>query len=110
MGGRDEAKECRGGVLIDMPFVQADDIAHIYYWWDDDAEKYEYAGGFSKPTFTTGPLEGSGRVLYVAIQFVDGSRSQVAPYLRLVQVPADNWESIGPLDSERSDLTAPLQR
>ena len=106
----DEVKECLGGVLCDMPFVQADDIAHIYYWWDDDAEKYEYAGGFSKPTFTTGPLAGSGRVLYVAIQFVDGSRSQVAPYLRLVQVPAENWESIGPLDSERSDLAAPLGR
>lgn len=103
-------KKVLAGTVIDFPHVQSDDDVYVYHWWDSDASRV-YKNQIKGSHAVLRKLEGEGRVLYMALQFVDGSRDEVAPQLLSVEVP--NWEwndDPGHEPPLKEDQAQPIQR
>lgn len=98
------------GTVVDFPGVQSDDDVYLYHWWDADAARV-YKAQIKGSHAVLPRLEGTGRVLYMALQFVDGSRDEVAPQLLSVEIPNWEWDDDpAAVPPRKEDQAAPLQR
>lgn len=95
-------------LLILGEFLQADDTFTVYYRWDNGDRWYKHGpvdGGFP---VVFGPLEGTGRVLEVIVLLRDASIDAAAPYISWAEIPAGEWEDLGPLADPRGmDIVEP---
>lgn len=98
-------------IVIDMPYVQADDEVYFYTWWDEDAVEVQKHGPVTGSPLVVRDVPGQGKVLYTALMFKDGSRDAIAPYTPDITVPESKWQYHDAVPSmQQEDIASPVNR